>query len=34
MDIAYLLGIALLGGVMILLVFGFKKLEKPEGGRS
>ena len=34
MDIAFLLGIVLLWGVMILLVWGFKKLEKPTGGRS
>ncbi len=34
MDAAFLLGVALLWGVMILLVWGFKKLAKPEGGRS
>ncbi len=34
MDIAFVLGIAALWGVMALLVVGFKKLEKPEGGRS
>jgi hypothetical protein len=34
MDIAFLLGVALLWGAMVLLVWGFKKLEKPEGGRS
>ena len=34
MDIAFLLGIVGLGGVMALLVAGFKKLEKPAGARS
>ena len=34
MDIAFIFGIALLWGVMILLVWGFQKLEKAEGGRS
>ena len=34
MDIAFVLGIAALWGVVALLVLGFKKLEKPEGGRS
>ena len=34
MDIAFLLGIVALGGVMALLVAGFKKLEKPAGARS
>ena len=34
MDVAYLLGIAALWGVMALLVVGFKKLEKPAGERS
>ena len=34
MDIAFLFGVALLWGVMVLLVWGFQKLEKPEGGRS
>jgi hypothetical protein len=34
MDLAFILGAASLWGVMVLLVWGFKKLEKPEGGRS
>ncbi len=34
MDIVFLGGAALLWGVMALLVLGFEKLEKPEGGRS
>lgn len=34
MDILYVAGLALLWGVMVLLVLGFKKLEKPQGGRS
>ena len=34
MDIAFLLGIAALWGVMALLVAGFKKLEAPAGARS
>jgi hypothetical protein len=34
MDIAFVFGIAVLWAVMALLVWGFKKLEKPEGGRS
>ena len=34
MDIAFLLGIAALWGVMALLVAGFNKLEKPAGERS
>jgi hypothetical protein len=34
MDLAFVLGAAALWGVMVLLVWGFKKLEKPEGGRS
>jgi hypothetical protein len=33
-DIAFVCGIAALWAVMTLLVLGFKKLEKPEGGRS
>ena len=33
MDVAYLLGIAALWGVMALLVAGFNKLEKPAGER-
>jgi hypothetical protein len=34
MDLAFILGAAALWGVMVLLVWGFQKLEKPEGGRS
>jgi hypothetical protein len=34
MDIAFVVGAAGLWGVMVLLVWGFKKLEKPVGGRS
>lgn len=34
MDIAFIPGIAALWGVMVLLVAGFKKLEKPAGARS
>ncbi|CAN5363739.1 hypothetical protein BH10PSE16_BH10PSE16_38320 [soil metagenome] len=33
MDIAYVAGLALLWGLMALLVRGFKKLDKPHGGR-
>jgi len=34
MDIAFLVGIAALWGVMFWLVVGFEKLEKPAGGRA
>ncbi len=34
MDIAFVMGGALLWGMMVLLVWGFEKLEKPAGGRS
>lgn len=34
MDIAFILGIAALWGVLALLVAGFKKLERPAGARS
>ncbi len=34
MDIVFIFGITALWGVMVLLVWGFQKLEKPEGGRS
>ncbi len=34
MDLAFILGATALWGVMVLLVWGFQKLEKPEGGRS
>jgi hypothetical protein len=33
MDIAYIALAAALWGVMVLLVWGFRKLEKPAGGR-
>lgn len=34
MDLAFILGAAALWGVMVLLVWGFQKLEKSERGRS
>lgn len=34
MDVVYVGGVALLWGVMVLLVWGFEKLERPQGGRS
>ena len=34
MDGVYLVGASLLWGVMVLLVKGFQKLEKPKGGRA
>ena len=34
MDLAFMVGAAALWGVTVLLVWGFGKLEKPEGGRS
>ena len=34
MDLVYVAGLALLWGLMVLLVLGFKKLDKPQGGRS
>ncbi len=34
MDIAYAAGLALLWGLTALLVRGFEKLDKPQGGRS
>lgn len=34
MDIAFIFGAVALWVVMVLLVWGFQKLEKPEGGRS
>ena len=30
----YVAGLALLWGLMVMLVLGFKKLDKPQGGRS
>ena len=33
MDIVFIVGIGLLWGVMALLVVGFRKLERPQGGR-
>jgi hypothetical protein len=33
MDLAFILVAAALWGVMVLLVWGFEKLEKTEGGR-
>lgn len=34
MDIAFIFGAVALWVVMVWLVWGFQKLEKPEGGRS
>ena len=34
MDMVYVAGLALLWGLMVMLVLGFKKLDKPQGGRS
>jgi hypothetical protein len=34
MDMVFVLGAALLWGLMVLLVWGFEKLAPPEGGRS
>jgi len=34
MDLAFVLGAAALWAAVVLLVWGFEKLEKPEGGRS
>ena len=34
MDIVFVPGSVLLWGVMVLLVLGFKKLEKPQQGRA
>jgi hypothetical protein len=33
MDVLFLAGVALLWGLMVLLVAGFRKLERPQGGR-
>ena len=33
MDIVFLAAVAVLWGVMVLLVWGFRKLERPQGGR-
>ena len=34
MDIVFITAAAVLWGLMVLLVWGFKKLEKPAGDRS
>ncbi len=34
MDIAYVVAALALWGAMALMVFGFQKLEQPQGGRS
>jgi hypothetical protein len=34
MDMVFVGGVVLLWGVMVLLVRGFEKLERPKGGRS
>ena len=34
MDIVFIAAVAGLWGVMVLLVWGFQKLERPQGGRS
>lgn len=34
MDLVFIFDATALWGVMVLLVWGFQKLEKPEGGRS
>ena len=34
MDVAYIGCIAALWGLLALMVWGFKKLDKPEGGRA
>ena len=34
MDVAYISGIAALWSLLALMVWGFKKLEKPDGGRA
>ena len=34
MDTAFVIGIAALWSVLALMVWGFRKLEKPAGGRS
>ena len=34
MDIPFVSGVVVLWALMALMVWGFKKLEKPEGGRS
>ena len=33
MDLVFLGGAALLWGVMVLMVWGLRKLERPQGGR-
>lgn len=34
MDVLWIAGLGLLWGVMVLLVKGLQKLEKPKGGRA
>ncbi len=34
MDVLWIAGLGLLWGVMVVLVAGFQKLEKPQGGRA
>jgi cytochrome c oxidase assembly factor CtaG len=34
MDLVFLVGVALLWWVMVWLVAGFRRLERPQGGRS
>jgi hypothetical protein len=34
MDVLWIAGLGLLWGVMVLLVKGLQKLEKPQGGRA
>ena len=34
MDVLWIAGVGLLWGVMVLLVKGFQRLEKPKGGRA
>lgn len=33
MDLVFLAGVAALGALMVLMVWGFRKLERPQGGR-
>ncbi len=34
MDVLWITGLGLLWGVMVLLLKGFQKLDKPQGGRA